>query len=684
MRLALAMPRMRNVLIPLLFALTTLIVFSQAAYAENIPPAGIGDLLPSPGGSIPPGHGTFYETYSNPLLFQLDTDYGMSDIFDPVVEIIASVCMALISAIGSACVVITEWVFKVASLPALEHAISNAISGASKDLTETLLPAALVVGALTAYAKNRQASGSGISQLAWLMASGVLAVSLLVSPQTWVNGIDTTRSVGSSVAMNAASAGIGNGTKEPIDLGPGHTVDYGKDTQEAMLRKSSDAVWRSMVVTPWCVAEFGSLKVCKKYGKDLLDQGTDPEARKKWLVKHVSGPAVGDASVSWRQGHTPLGRVMVTLAALVVVILFAALVLMLAFASLASLLGALMLLVSGVVFACLWVIPGRPRQWGLRWFDFLLGWTLQSFVSTMVLGVVLVVNTAATNMIGVYGWFAGAGISVSAAVVAFRFRKVMEAILGVTGSITPGAAIGALLAARGAGRLAGALGRGLVSGIGGMRLPRLPRGSGGGPKSAPQPGGSGGGSAGPAPTGIPRRPLPPLPSSQNHAPLPSRRQPAEVKSAPSRPELPASSAPARGRSVESGPATTQPPLPQRRTVQVGTARQRPAVPAGTGTGSGGSEQRPVVTGKVIRPEASTAPEGRPSPTLRPESGTAPNYTFRQGPRPGASAPRVIRGQVIRSETHRPGGPAGPQPTRPTSGGRSRGRRMSVPGMRRGK
>jgi hypothetical protein len=140
-----------------------------------------------------------------------------------------------------------------------------------------------------------------------------------------------------------------------------------------MLRKSSDAMWRGYVATPWCLAEFGSFEVCKKYGPELLKQGPSKDDRKKWLQDNVTDESVGGDSVKWRQGHSPVQRIMVVLPALIVIVIFAVLVLSLAFASIASLLGALMLLVAGVFFACLWVIPGRPREWGVRWFDQLVG-----------------------------------------------------------------------------------------------------------------------------------------------------------------------------------------------------------------------------------------------------------------------------------------------------------------------
>ncbi|MGW1072744.1 hypothetical protein [Streptomyces sp. NPDC002537] len=453
------MPRFRTLAIPLVGALTTLMVTGGAAVAKDTSkynPAGMGALLPSPN-TVPAGQaGTLFERYSNSGLYQLDSQLGWDEIGYQIQNGIAVIFMGLTVLVGLAAVVVVQWAIKFTSVKELQDSIAHAISGAAGTVSETLLPSALAVGALVAWAKHRKAGGSAISQLGWVAASGILSVSLLTTPQAWVDGIDSARSVGSSVAMEAASAGMGTETKEPIDIKG--DVSFSGSTQDNMLRKSADAIWRSYVVTPWCVAEFGNLNVCKEYAQKLWDtKGDDTKGRESWLSDEVCDKCVGKAAVNWRKGKNA-GRVPVAIAAFVCVTLFAALAIALAFASLASLIGALMLLLAGVVFACMWVIPGRPRQWGMRWFDMLLGFTLQSFVSTMVLGCVLILNTASVSMIGKYGWFASAGISITSALVAFKFRGVMESIVGVTGAMSPGASAAGMALSRGAGRMAGRAG----------------------------------------------------------------------------------------------------------------------------------------------------------------------------------------------------------------------------------
>ncbi|MGO4420524.1 hypothetical protein AB4Z54_17805 [Streptomyces sp. MCAF7] len=257
------MPRLRNVAIPIMFALTTLMVAAGHAQAADIDPVGIGGLMPSPDAKVPKGEGTLYETYQNPNLWQLDSDFGKWDILDPMAESIADICMGMIATFGTADVVVVSWIFQLISIPALQEAITKSIGGAATGLTATLLPSALAVGALVAFAQHKKGGGGGgLSQISWVLVSGVVSISLLTSPGTWVGGVESARQIGATTAMEATSSGLGEGTSDfPFKLD--HKPKYSGNTKDDMLRKASNAVWTSYVATPWCVANFGSFEVCE-------------------------------------------------------------------------------------------------------------------------------------------------------------------------------------------------------------------------------------------------------------------------------------------------------------------------------------------------------------------------------------------------------------------------------------
>ncbi|MEV7659898.1 hypothetical protein AB0O39_37785 [Streptomyces anulatus] len=609
------LPCLRTLALPVTAALTTVMVTGAQARAEDIEPMGIGDLMPSPTTTAPKGGGTLYETYSGQALWLLDTDFGTWDTIDPMLHAFADICMMLLSTIGIACVVAVQWVFQMTSLPEMEEAITDSLSGSAGVLGATILPSALAVGMLIAWTQGKDSGGGGISQIMWVMVSGVVSISLLSTPQAWVSGVDTFRTVGSEVTMEAASAGVGGSEEFPFKLD--HEPKFTDNARDATLRRSADSIWRSYVATPWCIAEFGSLEVCEKYGKDLLDQGTDPEKRKEWLQENVTSDAVGEESVSWRQGHQPLMRFTVTALGLVSIIIFAVLLLMLAFASLASLLGAFMLLISGVFFASLWVIPGKPRQWGNKWFDQLLARCLESVIATLVLGAILAVQTASTSMFSVYGWLPTTGLSIAAAVVAMKFRGVVAQIFGVSTAAPAASVLGGMIAYRALSKAAGKIGGG-----GGQfrRRPGLPGPGGGG-------GSGGGGGTGPGGELVPRTPgtfRPPAPGPD----------PEPVTITVLRPTPP-----------PSGTGATA--LPQPRT---------PALTAGTTTAT---LDRPAIAPARMAPAwpgltGNTAP--RPEPVLRPERAAADPgaYAFRHIPPPAPPSTAVIQGEVLaRTDTPRP-------------------------------
>ncbi|UQI49078.1 hypothetical protein M1P56_34585 [Streptomyces sp. HU2014] len=679
------LPRFRNLAIPIVGALTTVMVTATAAAADDkdaFSPAGIGNMLPVPESSYS-GTGTLYEQYGNPNLWRLDSELGWKDVADSMLNGIAVIFMGLTVVLGLAAIVVVQWSFKFTKIDKLGESIAGAVSGASEAVVATLLPTALAVGVLVAWINHRKANGSALNQLGWVLASGVLAASLLTTPKTWVDGIESTRTIGSTVAMEATSAGLGEGGKEPIDVGqPSYK---GNSTQDSVLRKSSDAIWRSYVATPWCIAEFGSLDACKEFGKDLLDKGSDSKARKDWLSENVDGKPEngGEATLRWRQGHTPEGRIMVAIPAFICVALFAALAIALAFASLASLIGAFMLLIAGVVFACLWVIPGRPRQWGVRWFDTLLGFTLQSLVSTMVLGCVLIMNTVSVRLLDDFGWFAAAGLSITSALVAFKFRTIMESIVGVTGAMSGG--IGSI-AARGAGRVAKLGARTLGKGVDSLTKERSPKPRHWDPNTTR--GDTGRSSdAGATLSRLPKRPLP-LPTTRQGGAGPvgevvAAAAKAELAAGAKRPDMAPTATLTRVRPETAGGA-----LPARRTAELGSLRPRPALSAGS-TGSGRTTRPPTgpkaaekQADKVVKEakQAAKQPAGRPSAALRPESGSGASYAFRQGPRPGSAAPRVIRGEVVSRSTIPAGG--GSRTARPSQRKRSVERSSPVTGRRR--
>ncbi|MFB6884140.1 hypothetical protein ACFCY8_25260 [Streptomyces noursei] len=414
--------------------LTTVMVTGPAASADGndkYKPGGIGDLMPSP--ITPHGQGTLFETY-DPNVYQLDiqlSEVPGVDFVDNTLHGVATILMTFVAMIGRAAVTITQWVFNVISLPEIEPAISKAIGAAATPMAKMYLPMALAVGMFIAWA--RRSDRSALGQLAWVAASAAIAATFFTSPSTWVKGVDQARQAGSTVAMTVIDGGLAGDTNDSLPFRTPKPAWSGK-TRDDALRKASDAVWRTYVATPWCLADLGSIEACKKWGPEVVKRGTNMKDRESYLEDHMTDHTANSEAVQWRQGHTPSGRIGILLGALLSVLIFSVLVIVLAGAMIASLLGALMLLVCGVVFAGLWCIPGRPRQWGVSWFEALVGLTVVSCTATMLLGSVLIVNMAMLSLLHTYGWLVVSLLNIAAAAMALKIKGRLDGIISAGGA----------------------------------------------------------------------------------------------------------------------------------------------------------------------------------------------------------------------------------------------------------
>ncbi|MGW1976653.1 hypothetical protein [Streptomyces sp. NPDC001889] len=611
------LPRLRGLMIPLLGTLTTLAVTAPAAAADDgdtgkYAPGGVGDLMPSP--LTPPGQGTLFEMYE-PSVYRLDKqlsdDLTGGDLIDSGLHEVASMLLAVLTMVGRAAVTITQWCFNVVSLPEVEPHITRAIEAAAEPMAAMFLPAAVAVGAFIAWA--RRSDSSVLGQLAWVAASAAIATTFLTAPATWVQGVDTTRQAGSTVAMTAVNGGLSGDTNHAVPFRT-PTPQWSGNEKDDTLRQASDSVWRTYVVVPWCIADLGSIEACKRWGAELLEHGSDMDRREDYLADKMTKDTVGHDAVQWRQGHNPAGRIGVLLAGVITAVIFCALVIVLAATTLASLLGALMLLICGTVFAALWCIPGRCRQWGVGWFETLVGLILASFTATLLLGAVMVTNVAFLGLMGTFGWLMVSCLNIAAVAMAFKLKGVLDGLVSAGGAQLAGRGVlGTIARVAETRRLRKAMSG--SSGPGGRSLPGTP------------------------PTGAP-------------APDPGRTQggTATQDSGPGNAD----------HTIRVQRTRTYPPPPQRPELPAGThgdhAATRPGLPGGPGGPPGqhpAGDTPPARTAKadLAREKMSTAttagaaaPGHRPSMTYpvrpgAPDPGGVPHHPRQDGP-------KVIRGEVV--------------------------------------
>ncbi|GAA1510270.1 hypothetical protein [Kribbella lupini] len=425
------------------------IVSAQVALAADptpgpTNPTGFADLLPTPDLT----HGdtrTLFEQYS-PMAYGIDFDTGITDTFKNIFNGYSYLVMMYIVAITRAAISVGWWLFSFTDVKALTDATSTTIGQTGTQLVGWLLPSALAFGAVAAYTQRR-ATGSALGQLVWVLVAGVLSISFAVAPATWLRGVDGARQLGAGAVMSASSDSLGPTMQTPI---PWPEPGFSGSPKDTLLRKSADASWRGFAVTPWCIAEFGSIAACERYGKGMLDIGVPLDKRRDYIDNVIAPAEGGDdaATVKWVKGDSPFGRVAVVMLAAIAATLFGFLNIGLAFTALMAFIGALLLLVVGVFFACLWIIPGRPRQWGLNWFEALIGLVLQSFLAMLVFGTALTLLTAVFSLSGPLGWLPVTGLAIVVLIVGFRLRRLLD---NLTTMMRPGSGSVALgsLARRG-------------------------------------------------------------------------------------------------------------------------------------------------------------------------------------------------------------------------------------------
>jgi hypothetical protein len=417
-------------------AITTILTTQVALAADPnqgpTNPTGFADLLPTPDLT----HGdsrTLFEQYS-PMAYGLDFDTGISDTFNMIFNGYAYLVMMYIVAITRAAISVGWWLFSFTDVKPLTDATSATIGATGSQLVGWLLPSALAFGAVVAYTQRR-ATGSALGQMVWVLVAGVLSISFALAPATWLRGVDGARQLGAGAVMSASSDALGPTMQSPI---PWPEPGFTGTPRDTLLRKSADASWRGFAVTPWCIAEFGSIAACERYGKGMLDVGVNAKDRADYVNKVVVPAEGGEDSptAKWVKGDNPFGRTAVVMLAAIAATLFGFLNIGLAFTALMAFVGALLLLVVGVFFACLWIIPGRPRQWGLNWFEALVGLVLQSFLAMLVFGTALTLVTAVFTLTGSLGWLPVTGLAIVVLIVGFRLRRLLDSL---TTMMRPGA-----------------------------------------------------------------------------------------------------------------------------------------------------------------------------------------------------------------------------------------------------
>lgn len=310
--------------------------------------------------------------------------------------------------------------------------LTGAIGTVSNAFIGWLLPSTLAIGALVAWVRGSASPSQLATQLGCCLAAGVVAISLATTPEHYVNGINAFRDAGTQTAA-AAAVGASEGLTEPIEAA---APTFTGTEQNNAMRQMGDAIWRTFIVTPWCQGEFGSIEGCKKHGATVLSKplfSTDAQTRSAYLDSSTFKSAVGEDSEAYATitGHNAPIRLATAITALIAAFIFAVMILVLNCLVAFNLMLALMMLVIGGLFACLWAIPGAPRQWANNWLTLLFNFTVMSFLVQLVLTIVLTVAMAAMRLTSSMGWFTSLILTITAMIASLvllaNLKRIFQA-----------------------------------------------------------------------------------------------------------------------------------------------------------------------------------------------------------------------------------------------------------------
>lgn len=355
-------------------------------------------------------------------------DFTEGGITNPIITTmngLASTLMLTVAEIGWVVVVIMSWLLGSAGLFTDSLDISPMLGAAATETMGWLFPSALALGAIFTYIDYLKDKGKAFNGLMTLIVTAVAAISLALFPQVWIKGIETARAAGNQLVI-AVSDASGAASNEPFEY---NAVSFsGNNETQAFTRQATDAVWRSMVVVPWCMAEFGSVETCQTYGKQILNE-SDADKRKdiveQKVLKDVDKNSETGKFVSGEAWSNRLGT---TLIACIITLFLAILIASLVIGALLAFVQVLFLLLLGLLFLPLGMIPGITRQWASSWATMTAGALGANIVSMLLLSV----SAAFITLVSQSGLVWGMQFLLMLAILfaAFSLKQVIGNIVG--------------------------------------------------------------------------------------------------------------------------------------------------------------------------------------------------------------------------------------------------------------
>ena len=420
------------------------------------------------------GGQTVFEQYG-PEKFSLylqlsDSNHGAPYVTESmwnILRAIESALMYLIGALARGAITTMQWMLNLHLYADNSPQIDAAVQALAAEVFWPLFGATMAIGALSAYGRmKREGGGSLFQDASWLVAASVFAGAFALAPSKVMADLDDFRTAIAAAAMTGYAQ---HSTQGPSAAGfPTPNLPH---DQAGATRQLADAMWNVYVVTPWCYVNYNSMTICKDVGHDYITGDARWNGMVDWMDGKNGGnsddkdgaycPPELNSQCDWIRGQS-FGRLGGTLFAAMVTLPLVIMLLVLVLFGIMAIVGVLLLILVGVLFVLGWMIPGRLRQVGVRWFEEVLGATIQSIIITAVFGSVMVLDAILNAQIPHYGFFMVGMLNLATFIVGFRMRGRLENItgMGAGGSASPLSGYMAMRAMGGIGKGAARLTRG--------------------------------------------------------------------------------------------------------------------------------------------------------------------------------------------------------------------------------
>ena len=178
------------------------------------------------------------------------------------------------------------------------------------------------------------------------------------------------RDIGQKVVSTVVSSSPASST-QPFEWETNYSAENGT---KSFALQVQDAYWRTFVITPWCIGEFGGdMGLCRQHGAEVLKKGKYDD-RHKYYEDEVINKQEKDSHIQKiLKGDDWSGRVGLVLFGALIALIGSILVGLLVFNALVAWFQAVLLLFLGVFFLPLGIIPGVSRSWLINWATRLVG-----------------------------------------------------------------------------------------------------------------------------------------------------------------------------------------------------------------------------------------------------------------------------------------------------------------------